>query len=54
MKFLLVLLLIPLFTIPAFAESQTLPTDQGTLDVKISYDDVKTGQLKTAITIVIP
>ena len=45
MKFLLVLLLIPLFTIPAFAESQTLPTDQGTLDVKISYDDVKTGQL---------
>jgi nitrite reductase (NO-forming) len=25
--------------------SQTLPTDQGTLDVKISYDDVKTGQL---------
>ena len=45
MKFLLVLLLIPLFTIPAFAESQTLPTDQGTLDVKISYDDVKTDQL---------
>ena len=45
MKFLLVLLLIPLFTIPAFAESQTLPTDQGTLDVKLSYDDVKTGQL---------
>ena len=45
MKFLLVLLLIPLFTIPAFAESQTLPTDQGTLDVKISYDDIKTGQL---------
>ena len=45
MKFLLVLLLITLFTIPAFAESQTLPTDQGTLDVKISYDDVKTGQL---------
>ena len=45
MKFLLVLLLIPLFTIPAFAESQTLPTDQGTLDIKISYDDVKPGQL---------
>jgi len=45
MKFLLVLLLIPLFTIPAFAESQTLTTDQGTLDVKISYEDVKTGQL---------
>ena len=45
MKFLLVLLLIPLFTIPAFAESQTLPTDQGTLDIKISYDDIKTDQL---------
>ena len=45
MKFLLVLLLIPLFTIPAFAESQTLTTDQGTLDVKISYEDIKTGEL---------
>ena len=45
MKFLLVLLLIPLFTIPAFAESQTLSTDQGTLDVKLSYEDVKTGEL---------
>ena len=46
MKFLLVLLLIPLFTIPAFAESQTLTTDQGTLDVKISYEDIKTGGIK--------
>ena len=45
MKFLLVLLLIPLFTIPAFAESQTLSTDQGTLDVKLSYEDIKTGEL---------
>ena len=45
MKFLLVLLLIPLFTIPAFAESQTLPTDQGTLNIKISYDDIKIDQL---------
>ena len=45
MKFLLVLLLIPLFTIPAFAESQTLSTDKGTLDVKLSYGDIKTGEL---------
>jgi len=35
MKFLLVLLLIPLFMIPAFAESQTVSTDKGTLDVKL-------------------
>ena len=45
MKFLLVLLLIPLFTIPAFAESQTLSTDKGTLDVKLSYEDIKPGEL---------
>ena len=45
MKFLLVLLLIPLFTIPAFAESQTLPTNQGTLDVKLSYENIKPGEL---------
>ena len=45
MKFLLVLLLIPLFIIPAFAESQTLSTDKGTLDVKLSYGDIKTGEL---------
>ena len=45
MKFLLVLLLIPLFTIPAFAESQVLSTDKGTLDVKLSYENIKTGEL---------
>ena len=45
MKFLLILLLIPLFTIPAFAESQTLTTDQGTLDVKLSYEEIKTSEL---------
>ena len=45
MKFLLILLLIPLFTIPAFAESQTLSTDKGTLDVKLSYEDIKPGEL---------
>ncbi len=31
--------------IPAFAESQTLPTDQKTLDVKISYEDIIPGEL---------
>jgi len=45
MRFLLVLLLIPLFTIPAFAESQVLSTDKGTLDVKLSYENIKTGEL---------
>jgi hypothetical protein len=45
MKFLLILLLIPFFTIPAFAESQTLATDQGTLDVKLSYENIKPGEL---------
>jgi len=42
---LLVLLLIPLFTIPAFAESQILSTDKGTLDVKLSYEEIKAGEL---------
>ena len=45
MKYLLVLLLIPLFMIPAFAESQTVSTDNGTLDVKLSYEEIKTGEL---------
>lgn len=41
MKFLLMLLLVPLLVIPAFAESQTLPTENGTLDVKLTYDEVQ-------------
>jgi len=45
MKFLLVLLVIPLLIIPAFAESQTLPTEKGTLNVKLSYDDIIPGEL---------
>ena len=49
MKFLIVLLLIPLFTIPAFAESQTLTTDQGTLDVKLSYEDINLNELSRLI-----
>ena len=45
MKFLFALLIIPLLTIPAFAESQTLPTEKGTLNVKLSYEDVIPGEL---------
>ena len=41
MKFLLAVLLIPLLIIPAFAESQTLRTDKGALDVNLSYDDIE-------------
>jgi hypothetical protein len=45
MKFLLAFLLVPLLIIPAFAETQTLPTDKGTLDVKLTYDEIKVGDL---------
>jgi len=41
MKFLLVLLLVPLLVVPAFAESQTLTTEKGTLDVKLTYDAIE-------------
>ena len=41
MKFLFALLLIPLLIIPAFAESQMLPTEKGTLDVKLTYDTIE-------------
>ena len=40
MKILLLLLLVPFMIIPAFAESQTLPTEKGTLDVKLTYDTI--------------
>ena len=47
MKFLIALLLVPLLLTPAFAQtnSQTLPTDKGTLDVKLSYEDIIPGEL---------
>ena len=46
MRLLLVFLLVPLLlVIPAFAESQTAPTDQKTLDVKISYENIIPGEL---------
>ena len=41
MKFLLAVLLIPLLIIPAFAESQTLPTEKGTLDVKLTHEIIE-------------
>ena len=41
MKLLFALLLIPLLIIPAFAESQTLPTENDTLDVKLTYDPIE-------------
>jgi len=40
------MLLIPLLIIPAFAQtnSQTLQTEKGTLDVKLAYDDIISGE----------
>ncbi|MBA4719226.1 MAG: copper-binding protein [Nitrosopumilus sp.] len=49
MKFLFALLFIPLLIIPAYAESQTLPTDAGALDVKISYDEIIPGELNKVL-----
>jgi len=52
MKFIFALLLIPLLITPAFAQenSQALKTSKGTLEVKISYDDIVPGQLTTINT----
>ncbi len=36
--------------VPAFAETQTLPTDKSTLDVKLTYDAIKPG-VETKINI---
>ena len=41
MKFLFFLLLVPFLIIPAYAETQTLPTEKGTLDVKLTYDTIE-------------
>jgi len=45
--FLFALFLIPLLVTPVFAEtnSETLPTEKGTLDVRLSYDDIVPGDL---------
>ena len=45
MKFLFALFLIPLLMVPAFAETQTLPTDKNTLDVKLTYDPIEPNVL---------
>ena len=52
MKFLLALLLIPLFVLPVYAETniQTLTTDKGALDVRLSYEDPVPGELTTLRT----
>ena len=50
MKILLVLLLVPFLMIPAFAESQTLPTEKDTLDVKLTYDIIEPN-IQTKISI---
>jgi hypothetical protein len=50
MKFLFALLLVPLLIIPAFAESQTLPTEKDTLDVKLTYEPIEPN-IKNKISI---
>lgn len=52
MKFLFGLLLIPLLFTSAFAQSneQIMSTEKGTLDVKISYDEITPGELTTLRT----
>jgi len=55
MKLLFVLLLFPLLIIPAYAESQTLPTEKGTLDVKLTYDKIEQNiQTKMSIDFINP
>jgi hypothetical protein len=39
------LLLVPILIIPAFAESQTVPTEKGTLDVKLTHDTIEPNVL---------
>ncbi|MFB5628467.1 MAG: CFI-box-CTERM domain-containing protein [Nitrosarchaeum sp.] len=52
MKYLIMLLLIPLLITPAFAQtnSQTMQTEKGTLDVKLSHDKIIPGE-KTRLLI---
>ncbi|NWK08904.1 copper-binding protein [Marine Group I thaumarchaeote] len=55
MKFLFVLLFVPLLIIPAFAESQILPTEKGTLDVKLTYEPIEPNiQTKISIDFINP
>lgn len=52
MRYFILLLLIPCLFVPVFAQTntQTLPTEKGTLDVKISYDKIIPGELTTINT----
>lgn len=52
MKILVFLFFISLLVTPAFAQtnSQTLPTNKGTLEVKLSYDEIVPGELTTLQT----
>ncbi len=50
MGFLFALLLVPFLIIPVFAESQTLPTEKDTLDVRLTYEPIKPNS-KTKINI---
>ena len=55
MKTLFLLLLIPLLIIPAFAETQMLPTEKGTLDVKLTHDPIEPNtQTKISIDFINP
>jgi len=46
MKFLITVAIVFVLLVPSlvFAESQTLPTDKGTLDIKLSYDKIVSGE----------
>jgi len=52
MRYFILFLLIPCLFAPVFAQTntQTLPTEKGTLDVKISYDKIIPGELTTINT----
>jgi len=52
MKVIFVLLMIPFLILPAFAQTnfQTLPTEKGTLDVKLTYDTIEEN-IQTKINI---
>lgn len=52
MKYLILLLFIPFLFTPIFAQSnsQTLPTEKGTLDIKLSYDNIIPGELSVLKT----
>ena len=41
MKFIFVLLLGPLLIVPAYGETQTLPTDKQTLNVRLTYEPIE-------------